>query len=153
MSDENKALVHRWIKEVWNEGREQTIDELFAPDSIAEGIGETDQEVRGPEAFRQFYRNMRSLLPEVHIQVEDTVAEGDKVVARLTLEGTHTGSGMGTRGTGHRVKVRGVVILQITGGRIVHGWNYWDQLAFLRQIGAPAASPAPTVDRFLEHGR
>ena len=153
MSEENKALVHRWIKEVWNEGRDQTIDELFDPDSIAEGLGETDQEVRGPQAFREFYRNMRSLLPDLHLHVEDTLAEGDKVVIRVRLEGTHTGSGMGTRGTGHLVKVRGVVILQITGGRIVHGWNAWDQLGFLRQIGAAATRPAPTVDRFFEHGR
>lgn len=153
MPDENKALMHRWFKEVWNEGREETIDELLSPDAIAVGLGETEKEVHGPAEFKYFVRNMRSVIPDLHIRIEDTVAEGDTVVVRVILEGTHEGNGLGTRASGHAVSVAGIVIAQFAAGRIVRGWNCWDQLGFLRQIGAAAVRPAPTTDRFLEQHR
>lgn len=150
MSAENKALIQRWFQEVWNEGREETIDELLAPDAVAVGLGETERDVHGPREFKRFVRNMRATLPDIHIRVEDAIAEGDKAVVRVVLEGTHNGNGLATRATGHRVRVAGVVIVQLDGGRIVRGWNSWDQLGFLRQIGAAAVRPAPTTDRFLD---
>jgi steroid delta-isomerase-like uncharacterized protein len=150
VSVDNKALIHRWFKEVWNEGREETIDKLLAPDAVAIGLGETEREVHGPQEFKQFVRNMRATLPDIHIRVEDAIAEGDKAVVRVVLEGTHNGNFVGTRATGHHVRVAGVVIVQLDGGRIVRGWNCWDQLGFLRQIGAAAVRPAPTTDRFLD---
>lgn len=152
MSDVNKALAHRWFQEVWNEGREATIDELLAPDGLAVGLGESEKDTRGPHEFKVFFQNLRGLLPDIHMRIEDIVAEGDKVVVRLLVEGTHEGSGLGTRPTGHRVKFAGIVILQFYDGRIVRAWNSWDQLGFLRQIGAAAVRPAPTADRFLERG-
>ena len=132
---EARVLVHRWFEEVWNHGREATIDELFAPDGIAYGLGE-GAEVRGPDQFKTFWRNLRSAIPDIHIGIEDTVADGDKVAVRVVLEGTHTGDGLGVPASGNRVAVTGIVIVRVTEGQIVDGWNSWDQLGLLHQIGA-----------------
>ena len=102
MSD-TRTLIHRWFEEVWNQGREATIDELFAADAIAHGLGEKGVEVRGPGELKTFWRNLRSAIPDIHIRVEDTVADGDKVAARVFLEGTHTGDGLGIPASGNRV--------------------------------------------------
>jgi steroid delta-isomerase-like uncharacterized protein len=145
METDAKSLVHRWFEEVWNQGREATIDELFGEESVALGLGAGEAPVYGPAGFKVFWRNIRAALPDVRISVEDTVAEADKVAARVVLEGTHRGEGLGVPPTGHRVKIAGIVLVQIVNGRITRGWNSWDQLGLLQQLGAlPSAG-----DRFL----
>ena len=142
-----KDLIHRWFDEVWNQGREETIDELFASEAIAHGLGEAEAQVRGPAEFKTFWRSLRSALPDMRIRIEDTIAAGDKVAARVVLEGAHRGDGLGVPPTGRRVTVSGVVIVRISGGQIVEGWNSWDQLGLLQQIGA---IPTPRgTGRFL----
>jgi steroid delta-isomerase-like uncharacterized protein len=131
-----KALIHRWFEEVWNHGREATIDELFAQDGIAYGLGEEGAEVRGPNEFKIFWQNLRTALPDIHIRIEDTIADGDKVAVRVLLAGTHTGAGLGVRPSGNCVAIGGIVIVRVSGGQIVEGWNSWDQLGLLQQIGA-----------------
>jgi len=136
MSQANKALVHRWFEEVWNKGRESAIDELLAPSGIAHGIGQGEATLHGPSEFKLFVRNLRASLPDVHITIEDIVAEGDKVTVRVLLEGTHQGEGLGVSPTGRRVRVAGIILVRVANGQIVEGWNSWDQLGLLRQIGA-----------------
>ena len=142
----NKAIVRRWFEEVWNKGQEATIDELFPSIGVAYGLGDTATEVRGPEQIKPFVRNLRSAIPDLRIDVDDIVAEGDRVVVRLTLKGTHSGGAMGVAASGHRVHISGLVLVRVSGDQIVEGWNNWDQLSFLRQIGA---LPAAANDRFL----
>src|SRR5687768_14847657 len=132
----NKALVQRWFDEVWNQAREETIDELFAVDGIAHGLGDTELDVHGPAEFKPFARNLRGALPDLCIRVEDILGEGDKATIRLVLEGTHKGEGLGVAPSGNRVRIAGIVIVRIQGGQIVEAWNSWDQLGLLRQIGA-----------------
>jgi steroid delta-isomerase-like uncharacterized protein len=120
-------------------GREQTIDELLAPDALAHGLGEGDADTRGPADFKVFWRNMRSALPNVTIRIEDTIVHGDKAVVRLVLEGTHLGEGLGLPPSGRRVSIAGIVILRVAGGQIAEAWNSWDQLGLLQQMGAIAA--------------
>src|SRR5689334_20464023 len=149
MQIDPKTLLARWFEEVWNQGREETVDELMAPNAVAVGLGEMDQEVHGPSEFKIFLRNMRQALPDVRIDMEDTTAERDKISARVVLKGTHCGNGLGVPPTGKAVQIRGIVMVRIAGGKIIEGWNSWDQLGLLRQIGAldhPAGS-----DRFLAH--
>src|SRR5581483_3426445 len=110
MSIDPKSLIHRWFEEVWNQGREETVDELFAPNGVGHGLGEGAAEVRSPEDFKIFLRNMRAALPDVRIRIEDTVCQGDKAVVRVVLEGTHLGEGLGVHPTGRRVSICGIVI-------------------------------------------
>ena len=79
MTETNKALVRRWFKEVWNEGREATIDELFAESGVAYGLGDGEAEVRGPAQLKPFVRNLSGSLPDLHISIQDIMAEEDKV--------------------------------------------------------------------------
>jgi len=143
MSDTNKALVHRWFEEVWNQGREETIDELFAANGIGYGLGDADVTLRGPADFKPFVRNLRGALPDIRMTIEDIIAEGDKVTVRITVEGTHKGGQLGVAPSGRRVRIEGIVVLRIANGQIVEGWNSWDQLGLLRQIGALPAQKGP----------
>src|SRR5258705_13218740 len=88
MSEANKALVQRWFEEVWNKGRAEAIEEMFAADGIAHGLGDT---VLDPGAYREFYTSFRGAFPDIVVTVEDMVAEGDKVAARCRVSAKHTG--------------------------------------------------------------
>ena len=146
MSEANKALVRRWFEEVWNRGREETIDELFAPHGIGYGLGDTDVPTRGPAEFKLFASNLRGAIPDIRMTIEDIMAEGDKVTVRIMVEGTHKGGQLGVAPTGRRIRIAGVAMVRISNGQIVEGWNSWDQLGLLRQIGALPAANSP--DRF-----
>ena len=147
MSESNKALIHRWFDEVWNQGRESTIDELLAATGIGYGLADTDATIQGPAQFKPFVRNLRGAFPDLRISIEDTLTDGDKALVRIVLEGTHKGSNLGVPPTGRRMRVQGMVLFRIANGQIVEGWNSWDQLGLLRQIGA---LPEPEGrDRFV----
>src|SRR3979411_2934767 len=150
MKKDAKTLVHQWFDEVWNQGREATIDDLLSKDAPIYGLGEGDMDVRGPSGFKPFFRNLRTSFPDLKIRIEDTIAEPDKAVVRVVLEGTHSGDGLGIPATGRRVRVAGIVIVYSSEGKLIAGWNSWDQLGLLRQIGAIPAPPGP--DRFLTAG-
>jgi steroid delta-isomerase-like uncharacterized protein len=141
------TVLHRWFDEVWNQGQEQAIDEFLPHDGEILGLGETEATVRGPDEFKAFWRNMREVFPDLHIRVEDTVDAGSKGTVRVRLEGTHLGYGLGIPPTGRKISVAGMVTGEVANGKIVKGWNTWDQLGLLRQIGAP---PVAEKDRFLQ---
>jgi len=147
MSEENQAVVRRWFEEVWNQGREESIDELFPAGSVAHGLGDSEQDVRGPGEFKFFVANIRGAIPDTHITIDDMFSTADRVAVRVTLQGTHTGDGLGVPPTGSKVRIQGMIIARMAHGRIVEGWNCYDQLGLLRQIGA---LPGPSSrDTFL----
>ena len=113
MSEENKAVVRRWFEEVWNQGREASIDELFPAEGVGHGLGDSESDVHGPEEFKPFAANIRGSIPDTHIRVEDILSEGDRVAVRVTLEGTHTGHGLGVPPTGRRVSIQGIILLRM----------------------------------------
>jgi steroid delta-isomerase-like uncharacterized protein len=143
MSEANKTLVRRWFEEVWNQGREESIDELFAARGIGYGLGDTEAPIQGPAGIKPFVRNLRGALPDIHMKIEDIMAEGDRVTVRITAEGTHKGGNLGVAPTGRRIHIEGIVIVRIANGQIVEGWNSWDQLGLLRQIEALPAQKGP----------
>jgi steroid delta-isomerase-like uncharacterized protein len=143
---DNKSLVHRWFEEVWNQGREKIIDELLGPDIVAFGLGEGGAEVRGPAEFKTFFHNLKNAFPDLHITIEDTLAERDEVAVRILIEGTHKGDGLGIPATGRKFRVPGICIIKLANGKLVVGWNSWDQLGLLQQLGV---IPPPKEDPFL----
>ena len=134
-TDENIQLMRRWFQEVWNEGRTETVHELFHPDGVARGQRTSEAEIRGPEEFVKFVREIRGAFPDIKVQVDDVFGAGDKVVLRWSGTMTHTGDSLGLPPTGRTVRSRGISIARFADGKVVDGWDCWDQLGMLEQIG------------------
>jgi steroid delta-isomerase-like uncharacterized protein len=136
MSTENNIqLMRRWFQEIWNEGRLETVHELFAPDGVARGQRGAEAEIRGPEEFVKFVHEIRGAFPDIKVQVEDVFGAGDKVVLRWSGTMTHTGDALGLPPTGRTVRSRGITIARFADGKVIEGWDSWDQLGMLEQIG------------------
>jgi steroid delta-isomerase-like uncharacterized protein len=140
--EENVELMRRWFREVWNEGRTQTIYDLLAPDAIAIGELEDGSPLRGPEEFAQFAERIRGAFPDTNIVVEDAFGADDKVVVRWSASMTHRGDHLGIPATGKPVRITGISIARISNKQIVEGWDNWDQVGMLKQIGAYASPQA-----------
>ena len=135
MSVEMVTFSHRWFDEVWNKGRESAIDEMLAPDAVLHGLAEGGAGLRGPEGFKPFFRSIRAAFPDIEIQVEDVVSEGDLLAIRYSATMTHAGPGFGEP-TNRKLAVTGMSFSRMRDGQIVEGWNNWDQLSLLQQMGA-----------------
>ena len=138
MSEENRALVRRWFEEVWNKGREEAIDEMFAEDGIAYGLADESGEnfLRGTAGFKPFFRRFRDAFPNIEVIVEDTVAEGDKIAARCTVRGKYQADTLGFAATGQPTEFTGMTIVRVKDGKIVEAWNNFDFMAMFQQLGA-----------------
>ncbi|HKP85954.1 MAG TPA: ester cyclase [Blastocatellia bacterium] len=134
---ENKTLAHRWFEEVWNKRRADAIDEMFADEGIAHGLTDASgNELRGPENFKAFFNSFSGAFSDLQVTVEETVAEGDKLAARCTVKGTHTGDGIGLAATNQPVAFTGMCMLRIKDGKIVEAWNNFDFMTMFQQLGA-----------------
>lgn len=137
MPENNETLIHRWFEEVWNKGREEAIDEMFAEDGIANGLSDPQgNPVRGPEGFKVLHRAFREAFPNIQITVEDTVTEGDKIAARCTVRATHEGAGLGVAPTNQPIEFTGLTIVRLRDGKIVEAWNEFDFMKMYSQVGA-----------------
>jgi steroid delta-isomerase-like uncharacterized protein len=136
---ENVELMRRWFKEVWNEGKTQTIYELLSPDAIGIGQLEDGNQLRGPAEFLPLVERIRGAFPDINIAVEDAFGAEDKVVLRWSATMTHHGDHLGMPASGKRVRMTGITIARIRDKQIVEGWDNWDQLGMLKQIGAYAS--------------
>lgn len=136
MSQENVALVRRWFDEVWNQGRLETISELMAADAVGIGQGGPDVVIRGPQPFRAFVEKLRGAFPDIQVTIEDAFAAGDKVAARWSATMTHKGNHLGLAASGKRIRITGISMVRIANGKIVEGWDNWDQLSMMQEIGA-----------------
>src|SRR5438067_8819293 len=111
-----KALVRRYYGALWNRWDFALADELIAEDIAFRGsLGVS---VRGREAFREYMDSVRRAFPDFHNRVEELIAEGDRVVARLTYTGTHRGELFGVAPQGRRVSYAGVAIFRVADGRV-----------------------------------
>jgi steroid delta-isomerase-like uncharacterized protein len=130
-AEENKALARR----AWELAGDNPdlIDEVYAPDVVWH---EPDQDIHGSEEAKQFIRTYNTAFPDLNVTVEDVIAEGDKVVTRVTIRGTHQGETeeFGPP-TGRHIEVKGITISRIEGGKIVEDWDSYDNLSSLQQLG------------------
>jgi steroid delta-isomerase-like uncharacterized protein len=134
MSEENKAVVRRYnelFEEFWRTGDVDVLDEVLAPDFVFHQPG-TPPDL---ESFKQFVPMFRAAFPDMSYTVEDMVAEGDKVVDRLTWQATHQGEMMGIPPTGNTVRVTEMHISRISEGKIVERWGQGDNLGMMQQLG------------------
>jgi len=125
--EENKAIVRKAIEAV-NKQDLSLLDDLAAPNYF----DHTDQQ--GLERHKQSLAMFFKGFPDCHWTIEDIVAEGDKVWARVTYAGTHTGEYLGFAPTGKKISYKSVTIKRIVSSRIVEGWTVNDMFDFLKQL-------------------
>ena len=111
----------------------KTIDEIVAPDAVIRTPLPID--ATGAELLKQVWAMLLGVYPDIHLTVEDVIAEGDKVVARNTVTGTHRGEFMGVGPTGKSVTYNEVFIFRFADGRVVETWGVVDVYAQMKQIG------------------
>ncbi len=126
----NRDLAIRWFRDVWNERRTETIDELFA----AHAIGHTEGGDQGAEDFKAARAGFLEAFPDMRVEIEDTAADGDHVVVRWSATATHLGNNLGMPATGRRVAFRGMTWLTFENGIVVEGWDSWNLGALLRSL-------------------
>ena len=132
MSEQNKTLVRRWFEQVWNKGRAESIDELLSERSVVHGLG-TD--LHGPAGFKPFHAAYRDAFPDLALQIEHMLADDDLVAVHWSATATHGGGGLGFAATGKRVSFRGMTLIRVEGNKLIEGWNSFDQLGLLQQLG------------------
>lgn len=133
----DNTLLHRWFEEVWNKGREEAIDEMLAEDIIAHGLlDEEGNTIVGIAKFKPFFRKFREAFPDIHVTVEDTVSEGNKITGLCRVRATHSGQGIGVRPTNKQIDFTGIAIIKIEDGKIIEAWNQFDFMSMYQQLGA-----------------
>ncbi len=129
---ENVEATRRYIREAWNKGKLEIIDEIFHPECASPAFPNMPA---GPESVKFAIQMYRAGFPDLRVFIADTIAEESMVVVRFVLTGTHLGDFMGIPATGRDIEVDGCPILDFADGQIVEYWYEADQLGLLGQLG------------------
>lgn len=129
----NKALVRRYVEEVLNRKNLAPVDELFAPTFVDHDS--SMPEARGPAGIKRLAAMVHASFPDVRFTIEDMIAEGDKVVYRYSVHGTHQKDFMGISATGKQISFTGMHIYRVASGKLQEEWENWDTLGLMRQLG------------------
>ena len=138
MSAENKVLGHRWADEFWTKGDLSVADEIFHPDFVDNDPNLPGLELNGIEGAKSKNRAYKAASPDLAVQAQRVLADGDAVVVEWQAIGTHTGEVNGIPPTGNRIDLAGISILTIKDGKIAHLSISYDFLSYLVQVGAIA---------------
>jgi predicted ester cyclase len=140
ITETNKKLYRRFMAEVVSNGDMRVADEILAPD-----VREYERLPPGypptAEGIKRLFTTLRGAFPDLEATIEDQVAEHDKVVARVTLQGTHKGDFLGIAPTHRRVAYEAIDISRFVDGRLVEHWGIPDYLTLLQQLGVTRLPP------------
>jgi steroid delta-isomerase-like uncharacterized protein len=131
--EENKNIVRRY-QEAYNTNDLEALDEVVAVDVLTPKI--MPGVPSGLDGAKAVHRKSLLGMPDFHTTIDDLIAEGDKVVARVTMTGTHTGDFWGFPATGRKVLFTGIYVARIENGKIVEHWGEEDGIGLMQQIGA-----------------
>lgn len=131
MAESYATFATTWFDGVWNQGNEAVIDAMRHPDVHVYGFPDPGS-VTGSDGFLEAYRRLRAAFSDLRVTVDDQAIDGDKIVARWTASGTHTGNSLGFPATGRRVIFSGASFMYIADGKITESWNFYD---FTRVLG------------------
>ena len=149
-TEKNKAVVRRIYEELWDERKLEVAHELIAEGGVNYDTGLTANPL-GPEEMKGTVRMVTAAFPDNRHEVEEIFAEGDRVMARVTLTGTHEGPFMGIPPTGRRISVNEIHVYRLREGKAIEHRVGRDDLGALRQLGVIADSvPAPGSPRATE---
>ena len=133
MSEQYKSAAQNLIEKGFNQKDSAAFEAYFSPDlkdhALPPGIPE------GFEGRKLFYSAFLAAFPDLHVHIEDILAEGGKLVTRWSAHGTHRGELMGIPATGKRVSVSGITIDRFENGQSVEHWEIFDQAGLMQQLG------------------
>jgi steroid delta-isomerase-like uncharacterized protein len=132
---ENKALCARPHEEIFNQGNLAVADEIFSSEFIFHEA-HLPPLPRGPESIKMVATMLRRAFPDLHLTLEDSIAEGDRVVNRWSFRGTQHGEFASVPPTGREVAISGIDVWRIKDGKIVENQQVVDNLGLLQQLGA-----------------
>ena len=132
--EHNKAIARRWSEELWGKGDLAVADEIIAPEYVRHDPGDPFP-ARGPEDLKRIVTMLRTMLPDLSIQIEAMVAEGDTIVSRYTTSATDTRGYMGQPPTGRTIRTSAMQMFRFANGKIVESWAARDDLGILVQLG------------------
>lgn len=132
LEDLNKSVVQKYWEGKWNDRRIEILDELQAKDIIYHG---TSMKMSGIEEYRQAYQHYLSAFHHTRITVEELIAEGDRVMSRVRLQGIHQGEFEGLPATGKKINVNAFTIFRFHKGKIAEEWEMIDELGLMQQLG------------------
>ena len=138
-TEDNKAIIRRWVEEGWNKGNLAVVDEVYAANVVQHDPG-SPAPVTSSAALKQYAAVYRGAFPDLHFTIDDLIAEGDKVLWRFTSRGTQTGPLMNIPATGRPGQITGMVLFRFADGKIAEVWVNIDNLGLLQQLGV---IPAP----------
>jgi predicted ester cyclase len=131
-NDTIERITYALIERGFNHGDFDGLDAVVAPDRIEHQEGATS----GIDGVRALITELRTAFPDLHLEVQDSVTEGDKTWFRFRSTGTNTGSLWGRPPTGRAFEIAVIDIIRVVDGRMVEHWGVADRLAMLKQIGA-----------------
>ncbi len=130
----NKLLIRQHMETVVNQRDLSVIDEQVASDFVDHDA--PTGLMLGPEGVKATIRRLHTAFPDIHLTIDDMIAEGDQVVVRNTWCGTHAAEFLGIPPTNSKVVMTGIVIWRITNGKIVERWARIDRSQLLRASGS-----------------
>jgi steroid delta-isomerase-like uncharacterized protein len=134
---ENKVVVRRWFDEVMSNGDLSTVDliclECHPGFAVLNGIVENPP--TGIEGVKELVKLFRTAFPDLHFDIEDQIAEGNKVVTRMNVHGTHQGDFQGMPPTGKRITFSAISIWELADGKLLQERVNWDALGAMQQLG------------------
>ena len=137
MSEANKENMRRVLEEAFGQGKLEVIDEVLDPDFVCYDPNSEAGEVRGADTLKGEIEYFRNAVPDLTYTVEDQVVEGDKVVSRYTMRGTHQGEFFGVPGSGKQIEMTGINIDRFDeNGKLIEEWPEYDLLGAMQQMGA-----------------
>ena len=137
-----ESMLRAWFDGVWNRGDESTIDRLLHADAVIHGLPTPDGEpIHGPHNFRPFYQAFRSAFPDLTVEIQHVVAQGQKAVAYCRVTATHTGAGLNIPATGQPIDMCGFAMCHVVDDVVTEAWNCFDFLGMYRQLGAEIGMP------------
>jgi steroid delta-isomerase-like uncharacterized protein len=132
-AEENKRLVRRFYEAI-DRGDLNAMDEFVAEDYVDHNPPPFPGLAKGRDGLKQVFKTFSEATPGHH-EIEDQIAEGDKVVTRMTSYGKHEGDLPGAPRTGNDLRMTSITIHRIADGKLAEKWSEKDVLGFLKQIG------------------
>ena len=123
--EDNKRLVRRVFEEALNQGKLELIDELFSSQFRDHS---TPDQPPGPQGVKEYFTQIRTGFPDMHVTLDDIIDAGDRVVVRTTWRGTHLGNYAGRPPTGRAAERTMIQIFRVVDGKLQDEWNEGSEL-------------------------